>query len=148
MRNKDMDATNQRILTTINHIPIIRNHIENLPYNVNLKKLASGKRKARILSEVLFWQQVHKGKFYNIDFDRQRIIGNYIVDFFVKSLGLIVEIDGCSHDYKAEYDAKREAYFESFGLKVFRVSDLDVKRQLEGVMRGLENFIVKEYGER
>lgn len=63
MRNKDMDATNQRILTTINHIPIIRNHIENLPYNVNLKKLASGKRKARILSEVLFWQQVHKGNF-------------------------------------------------------------------------------------
>ncbi|MBP1163359.1 very-short-patch-repair endonuclease [Chryseobacterium sp. PvR013] len=39
-------------------------------------------------------------KFHTIDFDRQRIIGNYIVDFYVKTLGLIIEIDGSSHDEK------------------------------------------------
>ena len=65
-----------------------------LPYNKNLKALLSGKRKAGILCEVLFWQQVHKRKFYKIDFDRQRIIGNYIVDFYVKKLGLVIGIDG------------------------------------------------------
>ncbi len=69
------------ILTTINTIPIIRNFVENLPYNSALSRLTKGKRKEGILSEVLFWQQVHKRKFYKIDFDRQRIIGNYIVDF-------------------------------------------------------------------
>lgn len=69
--------------------------------------LAREKRKAGILPEVLFWQQVHKKKFYAIDFDRQRIIGDYIVDFYVKALGLVVEIDGSSHDHKQEYDAKR-----------------------------------------
>ena len=46
------------ILTHINGIAIRRNFVENLPYNPELKKLLSGKRKAGILSEVLFWKQV------------------------------------------------------------------------------------------
>ncbi|MCY7291467.1 MAG: DUF559 domain-containing protein [Ferruginibacter sp.] len=62
-----------------------------------------------MLSEVLFWQQVHKGVFHKIDFNRQRIIGNYIVDLYVRSLGLIIEIDGSRHDHKAIYDAERQA---------------------------------------
>ena len=89
-------ATND-ILTHINHIPIKRHLIRNLPYNPELNQLARDKRKAGILSEVLFWQQVHHGKFHHIDFDRQRIIGSYVVDFYVKALGLVVEIDGDSH---------------------------------------------------
>jgi very-short-patch-repair endonuclease len=64
---------------------------------------------------VLFWQQVHKGIFHKIDFDRQRIIGHYIVDFYVKALGLIIEIDGVSHDHKASYDSEKQAYLENLG---------------------------------
>ncbi|MDO9276165.1 MAG: DUF559 domain-containing protein, partial [Lutibacter sp.] len=89
-------VVNHEITATINNIPIIRNFVENLPYNPALSRLTKGKRKKRILSEVLFWLQVHKGKFHKIDFDRQRIIGNYIVDFYVKTLGLVIEIDGNS----------------------------------------------------
>jgi len=136
------------VLTTINNIPIIRNFVENLPHNPSLNQLAKDKRKAGILSEVLFWQQVHKGIFHKIDFDRQRIIGNYIVDFYVKTLGLIIEIDGSSHDYKTEYDAERQAYLESFGSKVYRIADIDVKKKLSDVMQFLENYIVSEYGEK
>ncbi len=134
------------IITHINNIPIIRNFVENLPYNPALKHLLKDKRKAGILSEVLFWQQVHKREFYNIDFDRQRIIGNYIVDFYVKTLGLIIEIDGSSHDDKVEYDAKRQAYLEGLGLKMYRISDYDVKHNLDVVMKSLESYIVAEYG--
>jgi very-short-patch-repair endonuclease len=61
--------------------PYSQKFVENLPRNPTLNQLAKNKRKAGILSEMLFWQQVHKGKFHKIDFDRQRIIGNYIVDF-------------------------------------------------------------------
>jgi very-short-patch-repair endonuclease len=134
-------------LTKINNIPIYRNFVENLPHNPALKQLAKDKRKEGILSEVLFWQQVHKGVFHKIDFDRQRIIGNYIVDFYIKTLGLVIEIDGNSHDSKQEYDAKRQAYLESFGLKVFRCSDIDVKRNITSVFSSLEKFIIREYGE-
>ena len=136
------------ILTTINNTPIIRNFVENLPYNPALSRLTKGKRKKGILSEVLFWQQVHKRKFYKIDFDRQRIIGNYIVDFYVKTLGLIIEIDGSSHDDKVEYDAKRQLYLENLGLKMYRITDIDVKKNLGNAMSLLEAFIVREYGEK
>ena len=98
------------------------------------------------MSEVLFWQQVHKSCFHKIDFDRQKIIGNYIVDFYVKNLGLIIEIDGTSHDGKEDYDVQRELYFTSLKLKVYRILDWDVKKHISTVMMGLEDFIIKEYG--
>jgi very-short-patch-repair endonuclease len=142
------NTSQKEILTTINNIPIYRNFVENLPHNPALNQLAKDKRKEGILSEVLFWQQVHKGVFYKIDFDRQRIIGNYIVDFYVKALGLVIEIDGNSHDEKQEYDAKRQAYLESFGLKVFRCRDIDVKKNINAVFTALEKFIINEYGEK
>ncbi|WP_288447314.1 endonuclease domain-containing protein [uncultured Chryseobacterium sp.] len=136
----------KEILTVINGIPIRRNFVENLPYNPHLKVLLKEKRKARILSEVIFWKKVRAKKFYTIDFDRQRIIGNYIVDFYVKALGLIIEIDGSSHDEKQVYDGIREEYLESLGLSVFRISDFDVKNSLSIVMKELEDFIVLHYG--
>ena len=134
------------ILTSINGIAIKRNFVEGLPYNPKLKTLAKEKRKEGILSEVLFWKQVRAKQFHKIDFDRQRIIGNYIVDFYVKALGLIVEIDGSSHDNKIEYDAIRQAYLESLGLKMFRASDMDVKVRMPFVLLDLENYLISEYG--
>lgn len=106
----------EEILTYINGIPIRRNFVENLPYNPNLKALLKEKRKAGFLGEVLFWKQVRARSFHNIDFDRQRIIGNYIVDFYVKTLGLVIEIDGESHKFKTDYDDTRQKYLEALGL--------------------------------
>ena len=137
-----------KILTHIRGTPIRKNRIENLPYNKKLKTLLPGKRKAWILCEVLFWKQVHRGRFHQIDFDRQKIIGNYIVDFYVKNLGLAVEIDGWSHDFKQEYDKKRQAELESYGVKVFRISNHDIKNNMVIAIRDLENFIMEHYGVR
>lgn len=133
------------ILTEINGVKIQKNHVEKLPYNPNLKKLLPGKRKAGILSEVIFWKMVRAKTFHNIDFDRQRIIGNYIVDFYVKNLGLVVEIDGWSHDTKEIYDEVRQKYLESLGLKIFRITDFDVKNNLSIVMKDLEEFIIENF---
>ncbi|MPT31012.1 MAG: DUF559 domain-containing protein [Chryseobacterium sp.] len=133
------------MLTQIEGIIIYRNFVENLPYNPLLKTLTKEKRKLGILSEVLFWKQVRNRTFHNIDFDRQRIIGNYIVDFYVKTLGLVVEIDGSSHDFKQEYDLERAKFLESLGLKIFKISDWDVKQNLSVAMKDLENFIVENY---
>jgi len=135
----------KEILTNINGIPIYRNARPFLPYNPNLKILLPQKRKAGILSEVLFWQQVRARSFHNIDFDRQKIIGNYIVDFYVKTLSLVIEIDGSSHDEKEVYYGIRQTYLESLGLKVFRITDFDVRNNLSLVMQELENFIIQNY---
>ena len=58
------------ILTYINEVPIKRNAIDSMPANSKLKERARALRKAGNYPEVVFWQQVHKGKFYKIDFDR------------------------------------------------------------------------------
>ncbi len=137
-----------QVLTTIKGVSIQRNFVENLPYNPKLKQLARDKRKAGIYSEVLFWQQVRNKQFNNIDFDRQRIIGSYIVDFYAKALGLIVEIDGVSHEAKAEYDQQRQQYLENLGLHIFRVIDGEVKHFILDVMDRLGDFIIEKYGIR
>jgi len=125
---------------------ITQKRINELPFNIKLKERAKGMRKTRNLPEVLFWQQVHKGGFHQIDFDRQRIIGSYIVDFYVKKLGLVVEIDGSSHDNKVQYDKEREDYLISFGLRVYRITVNDVLKNLHLSMIALENFIIDNYG--
>jgi very-short-patch-repair endonuclease len=58
----------------------------------------------------------------------------------------VVEVDGRSHDHKKEYDAQRQAYLENLGLKVFRCSDIDVKKNIDSVFWELEKFIIREYG--
>ena len=133
------------ILTHINNKPIQRNFVKNIPYNPDLKERARLLRKKGNFSEVVFWKQVHKGIFWNIDFDRQRIIGNYIVDFYVKALGLIVEIDGSSHNDKETYDNNRESYFSSLGLVFFKVTVFRVLNDLDNVMMELEAFIILKY---
>lgn len=131
---------------TIKNIKIYHNTITTLPYNPKLKERAKALRYAENLSEVLFWMQVHKNHFYKIDFDRQRIIGNYIVDFYAKKLGLVVEIDGLSNEGKEKYDTVRECYLKSLGLKIFRIPVVVVLQNMSKAMNDLEKFIIDNYG--
>lgn len=134
------------ILTYIHEKPIYRRSIGLLPYNKALSGRAKALRKVGVLSEVVFWRQVRNNAFWSVDFDRQRIIGSFIVDFYVKSLGLIIEIDGSSHDDKQEYDTMREEFLNNLGLHVYRISDFRVKHDLDNVMKELENYIIQEFG--
>ena len=110
----------------------------NIPKNENLKERARELRKAGNLSEVLFWNQIKKKQFMGLDFDRQKIIGNYIVDFYCPAKKMIIEIDGSSHDNKVEYDKARDEFFASLKLKVIHIADIDVKKKLYDVMKMLE----------
>lgn len=70
---------------SINGISILQCPKPNLPYNPKLKERAKALRYAENLPEVLFWIQVTKNQFHGLDFDRQRVIGNYIVVFMLGS---------------------------------------------------------------
>ena len=132
-------------MTIINDIKIKDHYVFNLPENEDLSAFARKNRKAGNLAEVIFWMQVHRKMFYGLDFDRQKVIGNYIVDFNVKRLGLVVEIDGGSHNEKTEYDSQRDQYLESLGLKVFHTTDFDVLHHVSLVLNDLSNFIIENY---
>jgi len=105
--------------------------------NAALKQRAKELRRAGNLSEVLFWNQVKNKQFLGLDFDRQKIIGNYIVDFYCAEKAVVIEIDGSSHNYKADYDAQRNVYLKQLNLTVINLLDVDIKTNLTGVIEYL-----------
>ena len=115
-----------------------KNYFE-LPYNPNLKERARELRKAGNLSEVLFWNQVKNKQFKGYDFDRQKIIGNYIVDFYCSNCHVVIEIDGSSHNEKYEYDVERDEYLKFLGLKVIHIPVQDILKNLSLTMDWLFN---------
>lgn len=54
-------------------------------------------------------------------FEMQVVFGYYILDFVIPSKMLIIEIDGASHNAQAEYDKRRDAFCEKYGLSVLRI---------------------------
>ena len=70
-----------------------------------------------------------------VRFRRQQIIGNYIVDFYCHSRGLVIELDGSQHfeDKGKQADLDRDSYLRGLGLRVLRYSNLDVNRNFRGV---------------
>ena len=81
------------------------------------------------------------------DFDRQKIIGNFIVDFFCNELMLAIEIDGDSHNLKTDQDEERQKILEGSGVRFLRFTDEEVKKNLEGVVVAIELWI-REKGEK
>ena len=96
-----------------------------IPYNPKLKERANHLRKNSTLSEVLLWKYLKRKKTLRYDFDRQKPIDNYIVDFFCNELTLAIGIDGCTHNEKSEEDRRRQAKLESLGMRFLRFYDFE-----------------------
>lgn len=112
---------------------------KSLPFNPALRTRAKELRKAGILHEALFWNQIKSGKLNGLDFDRQKIIGNYIVDFYCAEKNVIIEIDGSSHHNKGIYDKQRDNFLNSLNLTVIHINAEDVLNHMEGVIAYLKN---------
>ena len=110
-------------------------------YNPKLKNLSRELRKNSTLSEVLLWKEIRGKKMKGYQFMRQKPIGKYIVDFYCSWLKLVIEIDGDTHTGKDKYDIKRQKYLESLGLKVMRFLDIEIKKNLQGVLIAINNWI-------
>jgi very-short-patch-repair endonuclease len=113
-----------------------------IPYNPKLKQFARELRKNSTLSEILLWQQI-KEKSLGYQFHRQIPIDEYIVDFYCHELMLAIEIDGNSHNDKFNYDERRQIKLQSFGVSFIRFDDLNVKKNISGVIRALLNKIAE-----
>lgn len=83
--------------------------------------------------ERALWALVRDRQVARLKFRRQQVIGPYIVDFYCAQAQLVVEVDGESHVGKAERDAARDAYLQSHGLRVVRITNDDVLREPEAV---------------
>jgi very-short-patch-repair endonuclease len=114
-----------------------------IPYNPKLKELAKKLRKNMTLGEVLLWNELKQKRMLGYDFDRQKPIDNFIVDFYCKDLQLAIEVDGNSHnsDEAIEKDVIRQKRLESLGVKFLRFDDIEVKKDMENVVKAIAFWI-------
>ena len=75
---------------------------------------------------------------------RQKVIGNYIVDFYCKKAKLVIELDGSQHytEEISKYDEERTKYLEQYGLMVLRIPNIEIKRNFKGVCENI-NYIAE-----
>ena len=120
-----------------------------ISYNSRLKELARSLRKNMTFSEVKLWNELKNGKMMDYDFDRQRPIGNYIVDFFCKDLQLAIEVDGITHleEKIMLKDEIRQKEIEEMGIHFLRFDALLVVNKVEAAVREIRNWVL-EYEEK
>lgn len=104
-------------------------------YHYNKKNISI----ARILRRNMTKEEKHLWydflKKLPITVNRQKMIGNYIVDFFIPMWRIVIEIDGSQHQTPQgiQDDTKRDLDFYQLGIKVLRYNNEDVNRHFAAV---------------
>ena len=114
-----------------------------IPYNHKLKEFARKLRKDSTFTEILLWNYLRRKQMRGYDFDRQRPIDNFIVDFYCKDLQLAIEVDGESHYGNPEKDKRKDKRLNELGVTVLRYDDLDVRHKLDKVIDTIEKWTDK-----
>lgn len=116
-----------------------------LYYNDKNKKYAKENRNQYTMTEAEWkiWNLVLKKDKTWYRFLRQKLLWDYIVDFYCHKLKLWIEIDDSSHDWKWEYDERRTKYLNSIWIEIIRYSNNNIYYQLAAVMIDLDDKIKK-----
>jgi len=84
-------------------------------------------------SEFILWSCLRKSGI-GFKFTRQYRIGRYFADFCSRQRRLVVELDGESHERRAEEDEARDRYMIEAGYVVLRFHNEVVDSKLEYVL--------------
>ncbi|MFB3851561.1 MAG: endonuclease domain-containing protein [Acidobacteriota bacterium] len=108
-----------------------------IDYNFDLKQNARELRKNMTIAERKLWSKLRSKSVKGTKFYRQKIIGNYIVDFYCHKAKMVIELDGGQHYFgeRRQKDSVRDRYLKAIGIKVLRFSDRDVLTNIEGVLQ-------------
>ena len=114
-----------------------------MKHNKILTPYAKQLRKEMTKQECHLWYDYLKN--CPIRFLRQKVIENYIVDFYCKKLNLVIEIDGGQHyeDESIKYDNERTEVLNKYGLEVVRFTNIDIDKNFEGVCEFLDKKITE-----
>lgn len=115
-----------------------------IPYTQQALTNAKRLRKNMTYSEVKLWMELRNGNMLGYDFDRQKPMLNYIVDFYCKDLMLAIEVDGVTHEdeHVTIKDPIRQEEIEAYGISFLRLNALDVVRDMKNTLRTIENWIM------
>lgn len=113
----------------------------NYKHNPVLTEKAKELRKNMTNEEKILWYQFLRN--YPVRILRQKVIDNYIVDFYCVKAKLIIELDGSQH-YSPDgkiYDKIRTEFFEERNLKVIRIPNIQVTNNFEGICNYIDKII-------
>ena len=114
-------------------------------YNPKLKARARQLRNQATQGEIILWQRLKKSQMMGYDFDRQKPIDQFIVDFYCKALALAIEVDGSVHDSEEAqaYDQERQARLEGLGIRFLRFNDTEVRTHPNAVCQTIAKWIIQ-----
>jgi very-short-patch-repair endonuclease len=117
-----------------------------IPYEPNLKEVARSLRRSMTYSEVKLWNRLKNFQMMGYDFDRQRPILKYVVDFYCKDLFLVIEVDGITHHDEHVFlkDEVRDEDLAEYSITVMRFNALDVVNKMTYVLKIIENWILDQ----
>ena len=117
------------------------------PYNRTLTEYAKELRKNMTPEEKHLWYDFLK--FLPMTVKRQHVVGNYILDFFIPSVNIAIEIDGSQHyePEAREADKQRDLRLTSVGIKVIRYTNTDIDKNFNGVIIDLMKNIGIGWGD-
>ena len=114
-----------------------------MPLNYNKNNINSAKhlRKNATPQENHLWYDFLRK--YEVRFQRQKAIGNYIVDFYCFRAKLVVEVDGSHHftDDEMIYAQQRTEYLETLGLQVLRISNRQINEEFQAVCAYIDTSV-------
>ena len=109
--------------------------------NKKLVSFARGLRKNMTKEEKHLWYDFLRN--YDVKFNRQKVLGRYIADFYSAELKLVIELDGSQHyDPEAKlYDEERTDFFKGYDIEVVRINNLEVTRNFRGVCLYIDKIV-------
>ena len=113
----------------------------NYIHNKKLTPYSQKLRREMTKEERHLWYDFLKEFPYTVN--RQKVIGQYIVDFYISQLKLVIELDGSGHytQEAEEADKKRDEELRGLGLTVLRFTNLEINTKFRAVCDKIEGYI-------
>ena len=110
-------------------------------HNKQLVPLAKQLRKEMTKEERHLWYDFLRT--YPIRFARQKVLGEYIADFYCAQAKIVIELDGSQHYDKnnLDRDTERTSFLESYGLKIIRIPNNKVSSNFQGVCEYIDHTV-------
>ena len=107
-------------------------------HNAQLIPLAKQLRREMTKEEHHLWYDFLRS--YPVRFSRQKVLGNYIVDFYSAEAKLVIELDGSQHyeENEMQRDTERTAFLAGYGLTVVRIPNNEVNHNFRGVCKYID----------
>lgn len=102
-------------------------------WNPRNTRRACALRREAAPAERALWAYLSRSAL-GVKFSRQMPVGPFFADFLCRSLQLVIELDGHSHDIAPQRDVQRDRWLQDYGYTVLHFTNDDVRDNVEGVV--------------